>query len=157
MEISQGSVAYSGYHTLGVGMKVSGFVLPDTTAGIINFKCVCPKNIAAIPNAKIRVIIITIEDAKPSADTLLIVSTKAFADTENMDSALIAETKTDVKMPATADTLKYYEQSITNGSAPVSDNIVLGQIKRDPSDSLDKFTGVIMVIGVELIIDRTIP
>lgn len=157
METPQGANAYAEVHSLATATaKVTGFVLPNG-AGVtstINFKCKVPKDVAATPAMKIRVRIMTMGAVAGPADVRLTVSTIGIADTEALDQALTAETETTVTMPTATETTDYYEQDLTTDWA--ADDTVIGKLARDSADAADDFTDDILIVGIDLIVDRTI-
>lgn len=156
METPQGTVAFPDVHTLATaGAKKDGFVLPDgASSSTINFSCRVPKDLAATPAMKIRVYIMTLGAVAGPADVRLTVKTTGRADTESLDVALTAESETTVTMPTATETIDIYEQDLTTDWA--ADDYVIGQISRDPTDAADDFTDDIMIIGIDLLVDRTI-
>ena len=135
LEIPEGSVCTPDIHVLSTASaKINGFVLPDgASSSTLNFKVLVPKDISGTPNGKIRTYLMTQGAVAGPADVRLTISTSAKADTEDLDAALTAETETTVTMPTATETLDVYEQDLTND--PVADDLLIGQIKRDPTDS----------------------
>ena len=156
LEVPEGTIAFPDVHTLATASaKVTGMVMPDgATASTINFKCVVPRDVASTPAMKIRVRIMTQGAVAGPADVRLTVSSIGIADTESLDQALTAETETTVTMPTATETMDYYEQDLTTDWA--ADDTVIGQLARDPTDAADDFTDDILIVGIELLIDRTI-
>ena len=156
MEIPEGTVAYPDVHALATQVgKRSGFVLPNgASVGTINFSCRVPRDLAGTPAMKIRVYIMTLGVVAGPADVRLTVKTVGIADTENMDTAFTAETETTVTMPTATETQDVYEQDLTTDW--VADDYVMGQLARDPADGADDFTDDIMIVGIDLLVDRTI-
>jgi hypothetical protein len=155
MEIPEGAIAYPEIHTLATAVaKVSGFVMPDgASASTINFKCVCPTNLAGTPAMKIRVRIMTMGAVAGPADVRLTVKTVGIADTESLDTAFTAETETTVTMPTATETMDYYTQDLTTDW--VAGDTIIGQIARDPTDAADDFTDDILIVGIDLLVDLT--
>jgi len=152
LEVPEGTIAFPDIHALVTqDSKVSGFVLPDgATLSEINFKCKVPDALNASPAAKIRVTIMTL--GASSGDLRLQVSTKAAADTENIDLAFDLETEATVPMPTAIETMDVYEQTLTN--QPSAGDFYTGQLKRDPVDSLDTYANDVLIVAIELIITR---
>jgi len=155
LEIPQGTVAYPDIHSLATATaKVSGFVMPNgASPSTINFKCVCPTNLASTPAMKIRVRIMTLGAVGGPADVRLTVSTIGVADTEALDQTFTAETETTVTMPTATETMDYYVQDLTTDWA--AGDTIIGKITRDPTDVADDFTDDIMIVGVDLLVDLT--
>jgi len=156
LEVPEGTVAYPDIHTLATaGAKVSGFVMPDgATASTINFKCVVPNDLNVTPAMAIRVRMMTLGAVAGPADVRLTVSTVGIADGESLDTALTAETEVTVTMPTATETLDYHSQDLTSDWAAA--DTIIGQIARDPTDASDDFTDDIMIIGVDLVTERTL-
>ncbi len=154
LEVPEGTIAFPDIHALATqGSKVSGFVMPDgASVSKINFKCKVPDALNASPVAKIRVTIMTLAAVAGPQAVRLTVLTKATADTENVDTAFTAEIETTVTMPIATETLDIYEQTLTN--QPANGDFITGQLKRDPVDAADTFTGDIMIVAIELIVTR---
>ncbi len=156
MEIPEGTVAFPDVQTMATQVsKRSGFVLPDgASVSTINFSCRVPKDLAGTPAMKIRVQIMTLGVVAGPADVRLTVKTVGRGDAEDMDVAFTAETETTVTMPITTETLDVYTQNLTTNWT--ADEIVTGQLARDPADAADDFTDNIMIVGIDLLVDRTI-
>jgi len=156
LEVPEGTVAYPEIHTLATASaKVSGFVMPDgASASTINFKCIVPNDLHGTPAMGIRVRIMTLGAVAGPADVRLTVKTVGIADTESLDTAFTSETETTVTMPTATETLDYYAQDLTTDWAAA--DTIIGQISRDPTDVADDFTDDIMIIGVDLVTERTL-
>lgn len=152
VSVPQGSIASPNIHSLVTqDSKVSGHILPDgATLSEINFKCKVPDALNASPAAKIRVTIMTL--GASTGDIRLQVSTKAAANTENIDLAFDVETETTRTMPTAIETMHVYEQALTN--QPSVGDFYTGQLKRDPVDSLDTYPNGILIVAIELIVTR---
>ncbi len=155
MEVPEGLIAYPDVHDLvTASAHITGMVMPNgATASTINFKCNVPDNLDATPAASIKIYIMTMGAVAGPADVRLTVSTNAIADTENMDAALTAETETTVTMPTATETLDIYDQDMTTD--PAANDVIIGQLQRDPVDAADDFTDDIMIVHIYLEIDRT--
>jgi len=153
MEIPEGIVAFPDIRALATAVaKVSGMVLPDITASTINWKCKLPDAIDPVPDAKVRITIMT-RNATAGAVNLT-VSTRASGAGESIDLALASETPSNETMPATNNTLAIYEQSITID--PTSGDFITGQITRNPADAGDTYGGEIQIVSIEYIATRDI-
>ena len=157
LEVPEGSVAFPDVHILATaGAKVSGIVLPDgAAASTLNFKCYVPRDVASTPAMKIRIRIMT-QTADTAHAVRLVVATAGHAVNEDMDVSLTAETEITAEMPDGTETMNeaIIEVDLTTDWA--ADDTVLGQITRDPTDAVDDYAGNILVVGVELLVDRTI-
>jgi len=155
MEVPNDTVAYPDIHSLATaGVKVSGMVLPDgASAGAINFKVNVPDELNGTPAASIKVYFLTLA-AGSSNNVRITVSTGAWADTENSDQALTAETEVTVAVPNTIESIFVLDQDMTTD--PTAGDIIYGTISRDPTDGVDDFAGDIMIVDVFLEIERTV-
>jgi len=159
LEVPEGTVAYPDVHVLAtlVG-KISGFVMPDgATASTINFKVKVPDDLHATPAALLRVTIMTRAAVAGPLAVRLLAQHVSIADAEDADIALVdtsASGEETVTMPVTTETLDVY--TATFQTQPVGGDLIIGQLTRDPVDSLDVFTDDIMIVGIELIIDRQV-
>jgi len=81
------------------------------------------------------------------------VSTGAFADSENMDTALTAETEVTVAVPDTIENRFTLDQDMTTD--PTAGDTLLISITRDPTDVVDDYAADIIVTDVFLEIERT--
>lgn len=157
LEVSEGTVALPDIHTLATaGAKVDGFVLPDgASTSTINFKCVIPRNLAATPAMLIRVRFMT-QAADTDHAVRLTVSTIGIAVNEVLDQALTAETEVTAECANTTETMNEAVIEIDLTTDWAADDTVIGQLTRDPTDAVDDFAGNILVVGIELLVDRTI-
>ena len=157
LEVPEGIVAFPDIITLATaGAKISGMVLPDgASTSTINFKCRVPRNLASTPAMKIRLRIMTL-----AADTAhavrLTVSTAGHAVNENVDVALTTETEITAEMPDAIETMNEAVIEVDLTTDWAADDTVIGQLKRDPTDAVDDYAGNILVVGVELLVDRTV-
>ena len=154
MEVPQGTVAYPDIHNLvTAGTKVSGFVLPDgASASFVNYKVVVPNGLAAIPNASILVIYQTLAAVAGTPTVHMTLSRRFFGDGFDLDLAPIAETPIDENVPTTTETRGSVEFSLSVD--PAVENLIMGQIGRDPTNINDDFTGDIQIIAMYLKITR---
>jgi len=157
LEVPEGTVAFPDIHTLATaGAKVSGMVLPDgASTSEINFKCRVPRDVASTPAMKIRIRIMTL-----AADTAhavrLTVGTVGHAVNEDADVALTAETEITAEMPDGTETMNEAVIEVDLTTDWAADDTVFGQLQRDPTDAVDDYAGDILVLGIELLVDRTI-
>ena len=154
LEVPNGTVAYPDIHSNATaGIKISGFVLPDgASASTINFKVGVPDELNGTPAASIKIYFLSLA-AGSSNNVRITVSTAAWADTENTDQALTAETEVTEAVPDTIESLFVLDQDMTND--PVAGDYIFGTISRDPTDGVDDYAGDIMVIAAYLEIERT--
>ena len=156
LEVPEGTVAFPDVHTLATaGAKITGIVLPDVTASTLNFKCVVPRNLAGTPAMKIRVRFMT-QAADTAHAVRLVVKTAGWAVNENIDQALTAETEITAECPDAIETMNEAIIEVDLTTDWVADDTVLGQLTRDPVDAVDDYAGNILVVGIELLVDRTI-
>lgn len=153
LEVPEGIVAYPDIIPLATqGSKISGFVLPTATDSTINFKVIVPDDLAGTPNAIIRIYTLTLSANTTDAVNLTL-NMRYTGDTENMDQAFnqtVAATNYNV-----ADTIESIDiHDINPSTDPAAKDIITGQIFRDIS--LDA-AGDIMIVGIDLIIDREAP
>jgi len=159
LEIPEGVVAYPDVHALATGStKITGFVLPNGAASsTINFKCKVPDDLHATPAALLRVTIMTLGVVSPTKNIRLLAQHVAIADTEDADIALVdtsASSEETVAMSVTTETLDVY--TATFQTQPVAGDLIIGQLTRDPVDGADDFTDDVMIVAIELIIDRQV-
>ena len=104
---------------------------------------------------KLRIRIMTL-----TADTAhavrLTVSTVGIAVNEDADIAQTAETEITAEMPDATETMNEAVIEVDLTTDWVADDTVMGQLKRDPTDAVDDYAGDILVVGIELLVDRTI-
>ncbi len=157
LEVPEGTVAFPDVHALvTAGTKVTGFVLPDgASTSTINFKCRVPRDIASTPAMKIRVRFMT-QAADSDHAVRLTVSTIGLAVNENFDAALTAETEITAECPNAIETGNEATIEVDLTTDWAADDTVLGQLKRDPTDGVDDYAGDILIVGIELLVDRTI-
>ena len=94
--------------------------------------------------------------AVSGAAVRLTVSTAGHAVNENVDVALTTETEVTAEMPDTIETMNEAVIEVDLTTDWAADDTVIGQLQRDPTDGVDDFTGDILVVGIELLVDRTI-
>ena len=154
MEVPNDTVAYPDIHSLATaGIKVSGIVLPDgASASAINFKVNVPDELNGTPAGSIKVYFMSLA-AGSSNNVRITVSTGAWANSENMDQALTAETEVTVAVPDTIESSFVLDQDMTTD--PTAGDTIFGTISRDPTDGVDDFAGDIMIVDVFLEIERT--
>ena len=151
LEIPQGSVAYPDVHALATQVsRITGLVMPTATDSTINFKCIVPENLNSTPAALIRVYTLTLGTNTADAINLKL-DMRYTNDTENMDQTFDVNTAA-ANYPV-ADTIESIDiNDIPPESDPAAKDIITGQLFRDIS--LDEALDV-MVVGIDLIIDRT--
>ena len=151
LEVPQGSVAFPDVHALATQVsKITGLVMPTATDSTINFKVIVPENLNSTPASKIRVYTLTLSANTADAVNLKL-DMRYTGDTENMDQTFDINTAS--ANFGVADTIESIDiHDITPESEPTAKDIITGQIFRDIS--LDE-AGDIMIVGIDLIIDRT--
>jgi len=152
LEVAQGTVAYPDIHSLVTQVsKVSGWVMPTATDSTLNFKFICPEDLASTPGLIIRVHTVTLSANTTDAVNLTL-NMRYTGDTENTDQAFnqtVAATNYNV-----SDTIESYDtHDITPTNSPTAGELVTGQIFRDVS--LD-VAGDVLIVGISALIDRTI-
>jgi len=154
MEVPEGTVVYPDVHamTTTISKKLSGFVFPDgANAGTLNFKCIVPEDLHTTPNATLRFRFLTLA-ALTNLDVSLVVRAKGFATTEDADVAFDTDESEQILRMANAnDTYTYYTQTL--GGTFASGDTLHGQIDRRPADADDDYTGDILLVGIDLLID----
>jgi len=157
MEVPEGTVAFPEIHAMSTtkAKKLSGFVMPNgASVSSVNFKCILPDDVASTPNAKLRFRFLTL-GAVTNADLSLVVRAKGFADTEDADVAFDTdEAEVVLRMPNANDSYDYYSETL--GGTYASSDTLHGQIDRRPADADDDYTADVLLVGVDLLIDRTI-
>ena len=157
--VPEGVVGYPDVHDLvTASAHVSGSVMPDVTASIINFKTIhpIPDRLALTPAARVEFVIMTKGAVAGPQVIRLTVSSLFVADTESFDQAFTAETETSVTMPTATETCDVYSQALTIGGDPVAGDSVFVQLKRDPVDAADLFTDDIQIISATLFLARSL-
>jgi len=157
LEVPEGVIAFPDINALATaGAKVSGMVLPDgASTSTINFKCRVPRDVSSTPAMKIRIRIMT-QAADTAHAVRLTISTVGHAVNEDFDVALTAETEITAEMPDGTETGNEATIEVDLTTDWAADDTVLGQLKRDPTDAVDDYAGNILVVGIELLVDRTI-
>ena len=158
MEIPEGTDAYPDIHALATASaKVSGFVMPNAVDSTINFKCVVPDDLAASPAAKFRVRVMTL-GTQTDKDIVLLSQHVSVADGENLDQSLSNTTSGGdsgaLRMPNSIENLDYY--TATFQTQPVAGDTIIGQLTREASsDANDDYLDDVMIIGIDMIIERS--
>jgi len=154
MEVPNGTVAYPDVHSLATASnKITGMVLPDgASTSTILCKVDVPDELNATPAASIKIHFMSLGTGS-SNNVRITVSTGAFADSENMDTALTAETEVTVAVPDTIENRFTLDQDMTTD--PTAGDTLLISITRDPTDGVDDYAADIMVTDVFLEIERT--
>ena len=152
LEVGEGAVAYPDIHVLVTqGSKISGWVLPTATDSTLNFKWICPEDLASTPGLIIRVHTVTLGANTTDAINLTL-SQKFTGDTENTDTAFVAGNGVAAANYNVSDTIESYDtHDITPSNSPTAGEIITGQIFRDVSG--DVATDV-LVVGITALIDR---
>ncbi len=154
----QGAVAYPDIHLMSTttAKKISGWVLPDgASTSTINFKCVIPANLAGTPDMKARVRFLTL-DADSDHAVRLTLRTLGIAVNEDMDIGMTGETEVTAECPNANDTMNEALIEIDLTTDWVAGDTVIGQLTRDPTDAVDDYAGDILIVGIELLVDRTV-
>ncbi|KKK57456.1 hypothetical protein LCGC14_3054260, partial [marine sediment metagenome] len=156
LEVPQGTESFPDVHDLvTASTRVTGIVLPDgAAASTLNFKCRVPRDLAATPAMKIRVRFMT-QAADTAHAVRLTVSTIGLAVNENFDAALTAETEITAECPDATETGNEATIEVDLTTDWVADDTILGQLKRDPTDAVDDYAGDVLVVGIDLVVDRT--
>jgi len=82
------------------------------------------------------------------------VKTRGVNTGEDFDTVFLSEAEETVTMPVLEEHLHIYEKALT---VDWSDgDMMIGQISRDSADVLDDHTDGILIVGIQLLIDRTI-
>ncbi len=154
MEVPQSTVAFPDIISMVTSSaKVSGLTFPDgVSEGQINAKVIVPANIAATPNAKIVLKVMTIT-ANTSNETRWEVKSRNVSDGTDMDVAFTVDTAgTDLTMAATAETMEILE--INMNTAPSAGDEVLILVKRKSNVASDDYAASVHLVEVSLKIDR---
>ena len=151
LEVPEGVVAFPDVHTLVTqGSKITGMVMPTATDSTINFKCIVPENLNSTPASKIRVYTLTLSANTTDAINLTL-DMRYTNDTENMDQ--VFDINTAAANFSLADVIESIDiHDITPESEPAAKDIITGQLFRDIT--ADE-AGDVMIVGIDLIIDRT--
>ena len=150
LEVPEGTVAVPEMHALATQVsKISGFLMPTATDSTINFKFVCPEDLAATPGLVIRVMTLTLSANTTDAVNLTL-NMRYTGDAENMDQAFdqtVVATNYNV-----SDTIESYDtHDITPTNSPTAGELVTGQLFRDISADA---VGDVMIVGISAHIDR---
>jgi len=152
LEVPEGVVAYPDIHPLVTQVsKISGFVLPTATNSTINFKWICPEDLAGTPALKIRVHTVTLSANTTDAINLTL-SQKYTGDGENTDTAFVAGngvTATNYNVSDTIESHDWHDMTPTN--SPTAGELVTGQIFRNVAADV---AGDIIIVGISAHIDR---
>ena len=158
LEVPEGTVAFPDVHALtdNASAKVTGIVLPDgASSSTLNFKCKVPRDLASTPAMKIRVRFMT-QTADSDHAVRLVVKTVGIAVNEALDASLTAETEITAECPNATETMNEAIIEVDLTTDWVADDTVIGQLTRDPIDGDDDYAGDILIVGIELLVDRTI-
>jgi len=151
LEVPEGVVAYPDVHVLATqGSKITGMVMPTATDSTINFKFICPEDLAGTPNLIIRVHTLTLSVNTTDAINLTL-DMRYTDDQENTDQAF-NQTVTATNYSLSNATESYNHHDINPTNDPTAGELVTGQIFRDIS--LDD-AGDVMIVGISAHIDRT--
>jgi len=152
MEAPQGVVAYPDIHALATQVsKVSGFILPTDTDSTINFKWICPEDLAGTPALVIRVHTVTLSANTTDAINLTL-SQKFTGDTENTDTAFVAGNGVAATNYNVSDTIESHDfHDMTPSNSPTAGELITGQIFRDVSGDV---AGDVLIVGITAHIDR---
>ena len=151
LEVPQGAIAYPDVHALATQVsKITGLVMPTATDSTINFKVIVPENLNSTINALIRVYTLTLS-ANTSDAINLTLDMRYTGDTENLDQ--VNDINTAAANFGLADTIESLDiHDITPESEPTAKDMITGQLFRDVT--ADE-AGDVMIVGIDLIIDRT--
>ena len=151
LEVPQVTAAFPDVHALATqGSKITGLVMPTATDSTINFKVIVPENLNSTPASKIRVYTLTLS-ANTSDAINLTLDMRYTGDTENMDQTF--DINTAAANFSLADVIESIDiHDITPESEPAAKDIITGQLFRDIT--ADE-AGDVMIVGIDLIIDRT--
>ena len=151
LEVPEGTVAFPAVPALvKQGSKITGLVMPTATDSTINFKVIVPENLNSTPASKIRVYTLTLS-ANTSDAVNLTLDMRYTGDTENLDQ--VFDINTAGANFNVADTIESIDiHDITPESEPAAKDIITGQLFRDVTADA---SGDIMIVGIDLIIDRT--
>ncbi len=152
LEVPQGTDAFPDVHALATqGSKITGIVMPTATDSTINFKFICPQDLAATPGLIIRVMTLTLSANTTDAVNLTL-SQRFIGDTENADQAFVTNDGVAAANYNVADTIESYDvHDMTPVNSPVAGDLCTGQIFRDISADA---AGDVIIIGISAHIDR---
>jgi len=153
LEIAEGVEAVPTMHALATQVStVSGFLLPTATDSTINFKWICPEDLAGTPALVIRVHTVTLSANTTDAINLTL-RQKFTGDTENTDTAFVAGNGVAATNYNVSDTIESHDfHDITPTNSPTAGELVTGQIFRDISADV---AGDVLIVGISAHIDRT--
>jgi len=153
LEVPEGIVAFPDVHPLVTQVsKISGFVLPTATDSTINFKFICPEDLAGTPNLRIQVHTVTLSANTTDAINLTL-RQRYTGDTENTDVAFAAGDGVAATNYSVSDTIESHDfHNINPANDPTAGELVTGQIFRDVSADV---AGDVIIVGITAHIDRT--
>lgn len=156
LEVPEGTNAFPDVRALSTttAKKLTGAVLING-AGVVstyNWKLAgpIPDTLPSSPVYTVRTSIMTRGAVAGPADLRLTIRSLAFADGEDMDVGLTAETEQTVTMPTADNTLDVWDQTLSITIA--AGDYIFGQIERDSDDAADDFTDDVQPFNMCLII-----
>ena len=151
LEAPEGVVAYPDIHVLATQVsKISGFVMPTDTDSTINFKVICPEDLAGTPAVVFRVYTLTLSANTTDAVNLTF-DARYTGDTENADQTFNQiVVATNYNVSDTIESIDFHDITPTN--SPVAGDVITGQLFRDISADA---AGDVMIIGISMLIDRS--
>ncbi len=151
LEVPQGVVAYPDVHSLVTQVsKITGLVMPTDADSTINFKVIVPENLNSTVNAIIRVYTLTLSANTTDAVNLTL-NMDYIGDTENADTAFsVTVAATNYSVTDGIESIDIHD--INPATDPAEKDIITGQLFRDITADA---AGDVMIVGIDLIIDRT--
>jgi len=156
LEVPEGVNAYPDVRAqaTSTAKKLTGAVLVNG-AGVVstyNWKLASPipDTLPSSPVYTVRTSLLTRGAVAGPADLRLTIRSLAFADGEDMDVGLTAETEVTVTMPVADDTYDVYDEVL--GITIAAGDYIDGQIERDSGDAADDFTDDVQPFNMCLII-----
>lgn len=144
--VPEGTVGQPDIHVFATaGMKQDGWVLFDgASTSKINFRGYLPPTLAATPNMKIIVMIITLGVVSPAKAVHLTITGEYKNTGEDMDVAQNdVSISADITLATTIETPTYH--TFDPATDPANNDIFTFQIERDPVDAGDLFTDDILI------------
>lgn len=153
--VPQGTVAFPDIISHAVpAKKMSGFVLPDgISASFVNWKVIVPNNLGPSPASAVVVFYQT-NGAQGGTPTVnLALFNRLFVDDgESLNVIGTTDGPIDEDVPTTGQTMGKVE--FTLGAQPTAEELIYGQLRRDPTNVNDDYTDDIQVFAMYLKIRR---
>lgn len=151
LEIAQGTTAFPSVQILGSpqNSKISGFEMPANVDSIVNFKLSVPTDLDALPNAKIRIYMMTLS-TNTTDNVRFIVSSHFTTSGSTVNVSFTDEPAVDTLVANADKSLLILDVALTN--TPLNGQFMTGQITRNGNNVNDDVQAILLV-KVQLLVD----